>query len=71
MEPHPAVPEAKAAGGCSTRSRGPPALEPPSTRKAPKRQVGMGPCLGWQVNPLLASLTSPVALKQQLWGSET
>jgi len=28
-----------------------------------------GPCLGWQVNPLLASLTSPFALKQQIQGS--
>jgi len=29
----------------------------------------MGPCSGGQANPLPASLTCPVALKQQIWGS--
>ena len=60
MELHPAIPEA-------TRSRGSPALLPPSRRGGPKRQSGMetGPCLGWQVNPLPACLTFPMALTQQ------
>ena len=42
VEPHPAVPEAKAAGGSSTRSRGPPTLLPPSRRRGPKRRGGNG-----------------------------
>jgi len=66
MEPQSAFPEAKAAGGCSTRSRGPPTLLPLSRKRGSKSQGRMetGPCSGLQANPLLSSLTSPVALKQ-------
>jgi len=71
VEPLPALPEAKVAGGGSTRSRGPPMLSPPSRKRGRKRQGGMemGPCSGRQVNPLLASLTCPTALQQQIQGS--
>ena len=71
VEPHPAFPEAKAEGGGSARSRGPPALLTPSRKRGPKRQVGTetGPCSGWQANPLQTTLTCPGALKQQIWGS--
>jgi len=35
--PHPALPEAEAAGGCATKSKGPPTLLPPSRKRGPKR----------------------------------
>jgi len=71
VEQHPALPEAEAAGGGSTKSREPPTFLPLSKNRGPKRQGGMekGPCSGGQANPLPASLTCPVALKQQIWGS--
>jgi len=53
VKPHPVLPEAKAVGDGSTRSRGSPTLLPPSRKKGPKRQGGTetGPCSGRQVNP--------------------
>ena len=71
VEQHPALPEAEAAGGGSTESREPPTLLPPSRKRGPKRWGGMekGPCSGGQANLPPASLTCPVALKQQIWGS--
>jgi len=44
---------------------------PPCRKRGPKRWGGMekGPGLGGQENPLLASLTCPIALKQQIRGS--
>jgi len=61
-----AIPESKAAGGSSTRSRGPSTLLLPSIRRGPKRLRGMKtrPCSGQQANPLPDSLTSSVALTQ-------
>jgi len=71
VEPHPALHEAEAVGGSSTKSKQPPTLLPPSRKRGPKRQGGMekGSCSGGQANPLPASLTCPVGLKQQIWGS--
>jgi len=68
---HPAIPEAEAAGGSSTESREPPTLLTPGRKRGPKRWGAMetGPCSGRQANLPLASLTCPVALKQQIWGS--
>jgi len=64
VEPHPVLPEAKAAGGGSTSSRGPPTRLPPSRKRGSKRRGGMetGPCSGRQANAFLASLTSPPQL---------
>jgi len=57
--------------GESTESTERPTLLPPSRKRASKRWGGMesGPCSGWQANLPPASLTCPVALKQQIWGS--
>lgn len=77
MEP---FPEAKAADGGLSRSRGSSLLLPPGNRRRPKRQEGVeiGSCSGRQVNPLLAFLTFPVALtgmvlwnwRPRLWRSQ-